>query len=486
MPPELQSPQFLAASGVAILLLFALAYVWLHARRERRRFARVVSVDEEVARITKECETLIEKRNAEQKELAKAKERADAQKNEIAAATAAARAEHEKQLAQLSQSYNESKALHDRLCAATKVLEEDLTLVDVGLYKPHFHFEDAETYKAALIQCREDVKFAIKNGQAIVWGTAWTVEGSSSKGERMQKQYGDLMLRAFNAECDAAVANVTWNNITKLEGRLEKAHAAISKLGTVMQVELNTYFLGLRLRELRLVHEHAEKKQAEAEEQRRIREQMREEERVQRELERAKQEADADERRYQKALERARDEAAKARGAELDLLNDRVKELEQSLAEAHARGERAVSQAQLTKSGHVYIISNIGSFGPDVVKIGMTRRLEPLDRVRELGDASVPFCFDVHAMIYSEDAPGLESKLHRHFAEKRLNLVNDRKEFFRADLAEISSFAESLGLTAELTLVAEAKEYRETVALRTEGPKQSAQVAADSFPMSLA
>jgi hypothetical protein len=118
-----------------------------------------------------------------------------------------------------------------------------------------------------------------------------------------------------------------------------------------------------------------------------------------------------------------------------------VRELEQSLAEAHARGERAVSQAQLTKSGHVYVISNIGSFGTDVFKIGMTRRLEPLDRVKELGDASVPFAFDVHAMIYSEDAPALEAQLHRKFADVRINLINDRKEFFRTDLASIAGFA---------------------------------------------
>lgn len=485
MPPELQTPQFLAASGLALVLLLLLVRVWLRARRERLRFARIVSVDDEVARLKRECESLIAKRGEEQRELVKATQAANAERDKLAAATAAARAEHENQVASLKQGYAESKAVHDRLNAAIKELEEDLNLVDVGIYKPHFHFEDAEGYKAAILKCREDIKFAVKNGQAIVWGAAWTVQGSSSKGERMQKQYGDLMLRAFNAESDAAVANVSWNNITKLEARLEKALAAINKLGTVMQVELNTYYLGLRLKELRLVHEHAEKKQAEAEEQRRIREQMREEERVQRELERAKQEADADERRYQKALERARDEAAKAKGGELDELNERVKELERSLAEAHARGERAVSQAQLTKSGHVYVISNIGSFGTNVVKIGMTRRLEPMERVKELGDASVPFAFDVHAMIYSEDAPGLEAKLHRQFAEKRLNLVNDRKEFFRAELDEIAAFAESLGLKAELTLVAEAKEYRETIAMRSESAKPTTQAMADAFPATL-
>jgi multidrug efflux pump subunit AcrA (membrane-fusion protein) len=303
----------------------------------------------------------------------------------------------------------------------------------------------------------------------------------------MQKQYGNVMLRAFNGECDAAIANVAWNNITKMETRVEKAFAAINKLGTVMKVELNSHYLGLRLKELRLVHEHATKKQAEAEEQRRIRDQMREEERVQRELERAKQEADADERRYQRALDRAREEAARASGEEMNELNERVRQLEQSLAEAHARGERAVSQAQLTKCGHVYVISNIGSFGDDVFKIGMTRRLEPLDRIKELSDASVPFGFDVHAMIYSDDAPALEAALHRRFGEVRLNLINERKEFFRTDLSSIAGFAESLGLKAELTLVAEAREYRESTAKRAELAKQVQPTeVASSFPAALA
>jgi DNA repair exonuclease SbcCD ATPase subunit len=295
------------------------------------------------------------------------------------------------------------------------------------------------------------------------------------------------MLRAFNGECEAAIACVSWNNVTKLEARLEKDFEAISKLGTVMQVELNKYYLGLRLKELRLVYEHARKKQDEAEEQRRIREQMREEERALRELERAKQDADADERRYQRALEKAREEAARAKGAELDELNARVKELEQSLADAHARSERAVSQAQLTKSGHVYVISNIGSFGSDVFKIGMTRRLEPMERVKELGDASVPFAFDVHAMIYAEDAPALEAKLHRQFADARMNLVNDRREFFRVELAAIATFAESLGLKAEMTLVAEAQEYRETLARRSAMTAQGAiATPSSSFPATLA
>ena len=420
MPPIQVTIEFIVASGLAVILFLALLRTWWTARKQRNRFQAIVSVDDEVARLRKECDSLTASRQALDKEYD------------------AARADHLKRIAALQTSYADAKATYDRLLGAVRELEEDLEFIDVGLYQPHFNFDDADSYKRAIQECRDEIKRAIKQNSAIVWGAAWTVEGSSSKGERMQKQYGNLMLRAFNGECEAAIAGVSWNNVTKMEARLEKDFEAINKLGTVMRVELNKYYLGLRLKELRLVHEHARKKQAEAEEQRRIREQMREEERVQRELEKAKQEAEADERRYQRALERAREEAARAKGAELDDLNARVRELELSLADAHARGERAMSQAQLTKSGHVYVISNIGSFGADVFKIGMTRRLDPFERVQELGDASVPFAFDVHAMIHSDDAPALEAQMHRQFAETRINLVNERREFFRVQLATIA------------------------------------------------
>ena len=124
-----------------------------------------------------------------------------------------------------------------------------------------------------------------------------------------------------------------------------------------------------------------------------------------------------------------------------------------------------MSRAELTRSGHVYVVSNIGSFGENVYKIGLTRRLEPEDRIRELGDASVPFPFDIHAMVFSEDAPGLEQTLHREFDDRRVNLVNTRKEFFAVSLPEIESAAQEHG-TVEFTLAADAEQYRKTLALR--------------------
>ncbi|WP_322092628.1 GIY-YIG nuclease family protein, partial [Paraburkholderia bannensis] len=140
-------------------------------------------------------------------------------------------------------------------------------------------------------------------------------------------------------------------------------------------------------------------------------------------------------------------------------------ELAEKLRQAEEKNQRALSMAQQTKAGHVYIISNIGSFGDHVYKVGLTRRLEPLDRVRELGDASVPFSFDVHAMIWSENAPDLERTLHRKFFEAQVNKVNPRKEFFRVGLADLRATVEDMGLNVSWTMTAAAVEYRESQAI---------------------
>jgi len=270
-----------------------------------------------------------------------------------------------------------------------------------------------------------------------------------------------------------------------LEDRIRKTFEAINKLGETQRCEIAKAYLELRIEELRLVHEHAEKVQEEKDEQRRIREQLRDEEIARREIERAQQEAERDEQKYQAALERARAELSDASERQQDALRTKIAELEKRLAEAHENKERAISRAQLTRSGHVYVISNIGSFGEDVFKIGMTRRLDPMDRVRELGDASVPFVFDVHAIIYSEDAPALETKLHDRIWDHRVNMVNDKREFFRVGLEDIEAAVRECHGTIEFTRVAEAGEYRKTLAMRVEMATGSG-IAPDTKPVEAA
>jgi hypothetical protein len=363
-----------------------------------------------------------------------------------------------------------------------KALEEVNELQSFGFYKPRYNFENSARYHARLEQIREQQKRMIKDKTAAIGLIEWTVDGSRAEGRKQINQTLKLIIRAFNGESDAAIAKVKYNNITVMETRIRKAYDAIINLVAVQQCRITPEYLDLKLQELYLVHEYQEKVQEEKEEQRRIREEMREEEIAQRELEKAKLDAEREERRYEESLRKAREEVALAVGAKQQKLLGQIETLQRMLDEAHANKERAIARAQMTRSGHVYIISNIGSFGEHVYKIGMTRRLDPMDRVRELGDASVPFHFDVHAIIYSEDAPTLETKLHRLFHHRRINRINERKEFFRVTIEEIAEAVLKNHGEIDIILAAEAVEYRKTLALLQEGGVTS---VAEPLPQAL-
>ena len=305
----------------------------------------------------------------------------------------------------------------------------------------------------------------IKDRTATYCDTPWTVDGSAAEGRKMIERLSKLMLRAFNGECDAAIAKAKYDNVLKLEERITKSCEAINKLGHSNRVEITTPYYQSKLAELHLVHEHREKVQEEKEEQRRIKEQMREELRAQEEIDRAQAEAEKDEAQYTKALAKARAELAEAEGAQHAKFASLVERLERELKGALEKKAKAIARAQLTRSGHVYVLSNIGSFGEGIYKIGLTRRFEPLERVDELGDASVPFPFDVHAIIYSEDAPTLENTLHKEFAAYRVNMVNARKEYFRVSLDAIRTAVEKHHGLVSFVLTPEAEEWRKTRAL---------------------
>jgi hypothetical protein len=376
-------------------------------------------------------------------------------------------AQDQQRRASLSAEYDQAFASYKALKGELALVEEGLNDVSFGLYKPHFDFQTPEEFKTSLVSLRERERALIHDGKAAVCPLNWTVGDSRKEGERMVKQNIKLVLRAFNGECEAARADVSWNNMGKMVERINKSCEAVNKLSGVLQVTITPEYLDLKLNELRLTHEYEECKYRDKEEQRRIREQIREEERAQREFEKAEQDAEEDEERYQRALARAQEEAAKATGAALEKLTAQVSAFEAKLDEARKKKERAISRAQLTKSGFVYVISNVGSFGEKVYKIGMTRRLEPMERILELGGASVPFPFDLHAMLYSDNAPELEFALHQLFADRRLNLVNPRREFYReVELDEIEGFVKQKGLSAQFIKEVEAREYRQTVSKR--------------------
>ncbi len=473
---------------VAVALLSLLIWLGLRHRALRRRFAPVLDIDAEVRRQRETVDELRARQEALLDEIERRGEefqRGLLEKERNAMREVAMRKDAaEVRIAKLETDYTAGHATFLRLKRELALLQEQENDISYGLYKPTYSFDTPERYKQELDRVWERQKALVREDKATACPYEWTVHGSKADGKRMQKQLGKLMLRAFNGECEAAVAKVTWNNATRMEERIRKAFDAINNLGTVIGVSITPPYLALALEELRLTHEWEQKKQEVLEEQREIRERLREEEKALREAQRAQEEAAKEEQRYEKALAKARKELEKAKGAETTEMQAKIAQLEASLAEAQALKERAKSMAELTKSGYVYVISNLGSFGENVYKIGMTRRLEPTDRVKELGDASVPFEFDVHAMFYTEDAPRLENEFHRHFGEKRVNLVNNRKEFFTVSLDEIDAFVKQRGLALELTRLAEAREFRQSVALRTERTTASTTPArvADPFP----
>ncbi|KUJ85191.1 chromosome partitioning protein ParA [Ruegeria marisrubri] len=365
----------------------------------------------------------------------------------------------EREIESLRATYKEKRQIYDRLLEQVAIFDEQISFAEFGVYQPHFEFGDSERYKEAIKAVRDEQKNVVKAKTAVDVHTAWTVEGSKAKGQTMANRAVRLALRAFNAEADAAIANTRWNNAEAMIRRIENACTQINKANASLNIEITQYYLDLKLRELRLTHEYREQLKAERDERAEEARLQREEKRLEVEAEEARRE----EEKYEAMLAKARAEAGAIQSEDQGA---KIAELERQLAEAHEKTERAQAMAERTKTGFVYIISNVGSFGEDVVKIGLTRRLDPADRVRELGDASVPFLFDTHAMIYSEEAPALEAALHAEFDGQRVNGANMRKEFFRATLEEVEAAVRFLAPDAEFHKDVEAQEFRETLAKR--------------------
>lgn len=306
-----------------------------------------------------------------------------------------------------------------------------------------------------LKKIKEQTKLAVKNGIAA---DCDYVE------DNRKRTAIEFITNAFNGRADVYISRLRHDNVGKLLQALNDDFILLNKYGQAFRnARITQSYLDLRIEELKWGAMILEFREQEREEQRELREQIREEERARREYEKAIKDAEKEEKLLKKAYEKALQEFEKASDDQKAKYDQKMQDLIKQLKEAEEKNQRALSMAQQTRAGHVYVISNIGSFGEDVLKLGMTRRLEPLDRVRELGDASVPFTFDVHAMIYSEDAPQLEKQLHRHFNHQRVNKVNYRKEFFQVALTDVREYLVKLGVNAQFTLKAEALQYRESL-----------------------
>lgn len=293
-----------------------------------------------------------------------------------------------------------------------------------------------------------------------------------AEGDRRERAIR-FVVDAFNGRVEGILSRAKHDNYGVLQQEIRDAFALVNLDGVAFRnARILQPYLDSRLAELRWAVAAHELKQREREQQRALQEQMREDEKVRREIERAQREAEKEEEFMRQAVEKAQQQVAAASAEERQKFEQQLAEVQRQLAEAHERNQRKLSMAQQTRVGNVYVVSNIGSFGDDIVKIGLTRRLVPQDRIRELGDASVPFEFDVHAMIQSEDAPTLERELHAQFEEYRVNKVNYRKEFFRVPLQAIRDFVAARQLEATFTMAAEAHEYRESLALAKMSPEE--------------
>lgn len=330
--------------------------------------------------------------------------------------------------------------------------------------KPTYSLLDelAETYGfdeagQQLKQARERSKLMVESGRAATCEYV----------ERNRKETAiRFVIDAFNGKVDSILTRTKSDNYGTLERQIQDACALVNNNGSAFRdARITEEYLQARLTELRWASSVIAIREREKEEQRAIRDQIREEERTRKEIERALRDAAKEEETLQRAMEKVRAQVAKANDEQRAKFEAELAALQDKLQQAEERNQRAQSMAQQTRAGHVYVISNVGSLGDNVYKVGMTRRLEPLDRVRELGDASVPFAFDVHAMIWSEDAPGLERALHKEFVRAQVNKVNPRKEFFRIGLSDLRQAIESRGIETSWTMAALAQEYRESLTI---------------------
>jgi hypothetical protein len=331
---------------------------------------------------------------------------------------------------------------------------------------PEYLYETSDRYAEEIKDVRQQQKDMIKDKTAITFPESTIISDNSAFNKKILNGQVKLMLTAFNVECDLLIGKVSPSSFGRTLERIENIANNLEKSAAILECGFDINYIELKFEECKLQYQFMLKKQAEVAEQRLIKEQIREEQRAIKEYEKAIAEAEKEEKMYRNLLDKARDELSGATDQKRSEMEQRIAILEQQLAEAEAKEERAKSMAEQTRKGHVYVISNIGSFGEDVYKIGLTRRLEPMDRVKELGDASVPFSFDVHAMIYTDDAPALESALHREFHRQRVNAVNTRKEFFNVDLEEIQEAVKKVaGVEADFKMTALAEDYYESLRL---------------------
>ncbi|MDU6573020.1 MAG: DUF4041 domain-containing protein [Gemella haemolysans] len=345
------------------------------------------------------------------------------------------------------------------------LLNNELEYIDLGFTKPLFDYDTSESFKTELLKTKSEQKKLVSSGKAIDAPKKMWLDGSLTKGKQRLKKDINNTLKTFNSDCDTIISKVKYNNLETIESRIKKSFSTLNKLNLDLEIKIKENYLNLKLKELHLTYGQKLKIQEENEAKRIEREILLEEKRLIKELEEKRLSIIKERTHYTNELNNLSHLLEKD-PSNNDVL-EKIKEFEIKIQEIENNLKDIDYRENNKRAGYVYIISNIGSFGENVFKIGMTRRLDPLDRVRELGDASVPFQFDVHALIFSEDAPSLENAIHKALENKKVNMKNSRKEFFNVTIEEIEKIVkENFSKTVEFIYKPEAEQYNQSLLIK--------------------
>lgn len=368
----------------------------------------------------------------------------------------------EAKLEKIREQIKEEQGKLEAIKQEIQLANDELGLQEYGFFERQYKFSSSVQYKEKLDELRNRQKELVKSNKAGEILQAMMLDNSAAKGKTMQNQLIKAALRGFNGECDAFLTKITVSNVDNKIKALQKAFEQINKMYARSQVGLSRQYLALKIEELRVAAEYELQKQEEKELLKEQREKEREDQKLQAEIAKQRKQIAKDRTHFQQMVGNVEKMLETASADELDNLKAQLQEYQNKLNELDQFEEDIDYREGHATAGYVYIISNIGSFGEDVYKIGVTRRLEPLERIRELGSASVPFQFDVHALIFSEEAFALETELHNELAAFKVNKVNNRKEYFKAPFSKIKEVLDKhKELAIELTETAEAFEYRQ-------------------------
>lgn len=347
----------------------------------------------------------------------------------------------EKQKKELASKLLETQEKLDSLAQKEQELDNELANVqyldECGFYTDLnqlvFTYGTSQEYKQAIQDNLNAQKEMITKNLVCKWGTVWTVEGSTRKGETMMKDTSKMTIRCFNAECNAIIEHMNRTTLDKVNEKIKKSFNQINKLQKTRNMSMDEKYLELKLEQAKLVYEQQLKNKEERELEAQRRAELREQEKLEKEIQKEKDKALKEKQQYLKEMARL----AKQKEQTQELL-DRIAELEAQVNSIDETIDNLDERGSVQcKAGWVYVISQPGS---EDVKIGTTRRLDPHERIKELGSASVPFKFNTHAVLFAEDAFALENKLHKYFNDKRVNKANVRKEFFHVDVKEVAEY----------------------------------------------